>query len=100
MGLGQRGRAKHTPALLEGLVMHDVTHHHHEHDDREKFIKRIEHWVRHNEEHLRGYEEWKDWCERNGLTGIAEILGDVCTRVKEQNALLGKALDILKQGHR
>ncbi|SFM74651.1 hypothetical protein [Thermodesulforhabdus norvegica] len=81
--------------------MHEINHHeHHRLEDREKFIKRIEHWIRHNDEHLTGYEDWKRWCEETGLKEVSEILDKVCAGVREQNELLKQALESLRQSQK
>ena len=36
----------------------------------EKLKKRIEHWIRHNTDHAKTYEEW---AEKTGLAGLSEV---------------------------
>ncbi|MGC8719827.1 MAG: hypothetical protein ACP5TY_07445 [Thermodesulforhabdaceae bacterium] len=95
--------------------MHDTKHHHHHHGhhhghgnhnhndhphesahDLEKFIKRIEHWKHHNEDHLESYREWAIKAEEIGLKDVSELLNKICLKTEEQNALFEKILDILK----
>lgn len=83
-------------------MQHVHDHEHHEHknlNDREKFIKRIELWIRHNEEHLQGYIEWQQRCTSMGLDELTPIFDHICKSVKEQNKLLSKVLNTLKESH-
>jgi hypothetical protein len=61
--------------------MHD--HHHHDHShasdsapaeltETEKVLKRLHHWVHHNDDHAAGY---RDWAERLTAMGHADAAG-------------------------
>ncbi len=82
--------------------MHDVDHHHHHHhegdsqlSDKEKLVKRIEHWIKHNEDHKKTYLEWAEKTRGMGLEDVANALEEVVSLTDEQNRLFEKILNIL-----
>ena len=61
---------------------HDHDHHHH-HDHNhggtempfeEKIIKLLEHWIRHNEDHAKTYQDWANQSKENHLEAVAAII--------------------------
>ena len=56
-------------------------HHHHEHNHgksempfAEKIIKLLEHWIRHNEDHAKTYQDWADQAKEIHLEKVAVII--------------------------
>ncbi len=79
--------------------MHDVNHHHHENEsqlsERDKLIKRIEHWIKHNEDHKNTYMEWAEKTRGMNLEDVASALEEVASLANKQNELFEKILNIL-----
>lgn len=58
---------------------HDHDHHHHggtEMTFEEKIIKLLEHWISHNEDHAKTYQDWADQAETHHLTEAAALIKD------------------------
>jgi len=82
--------------------MHDENHgcHDHHHDElglteREKFQKRIEHWLHHNTEHEKAYLEWADKAREVGLNDVALLLEVIAEQGRVQNRLFEKIMNLL-----
>lgn len=84
---------------------HDHHHHHHHHEEAssqqkpseiEKLTKVVEHWIHHNEEHARSYEEWARRAREMGQEQVALILEQVSRETALQNQNFEKALSLLK----
>ena len=83
---------------------HDHDHHHpHDHDHHhphapeamsfgDKLIKRLEHWHRHNEDHLGDYEQWVAEAERQGHPQVAVHLREVAALTRRISERLARAL--------
>jgi hypothetical protein len=63
---------------------HDRGHghgHHHEIKSgltfKEKMIKLLDHWVKHNHDHAANYQDWAEKAKTNGLPEIGVLLEDV-----------------------
>ncbi len=61
--------------------MSDHTHHHHHHNNddtvltfEEKFVKLLEHWIKHNEDHADTYRDWMKKLEGSKVANAAEVL--------------------------
>jgi hypothetical protein len=61
----------------------DHHHHHHNHDISstlsfgDKLIKRLEHWIKHNDEHAETYRNWAEKAKENGMEKTGELLEEV-----------------------
>ncbi len=81
--------------------MHEINHKH-DHgiegtlSEREKLLKRIEHWKHHNEEHIKNYKEWALNVEKMGLKDVSFLLEEVCKKAEEQGMLFQKIIDLIK----
>ena len=60
---------------------HDHDHkHHHDHDIQstltfdEKMIKLLEHWIKHNDDHVRTYRDWGQKAKDKGMPETASLL--------------------------
>ena len=59
--------------------MSDHIHDHHHDDDKvltfeEKFVKLLEHWIKHNEDHADTYRKWMGKVEGSKVAGAYEVL--------------------------
>ena len=71
---------------MKGVVM----------DFTEKARIRIEHWVKHNEDHLQEYETFAHELEAAGKNESARHIRETATLMAESTNHLGKALRFLK----
>ncbi|MBW1648163.1 MAG: hypothetical protein JRJ72_08635 [Deltaproteobacteria bacterium] len=82
-------------------------HHHHEHDHGHghphddtpaampfaaKLVKRLEHWHRHNEDHLGDYQQWVAQADRQGHPRVAAHLREVAELTRQISERLAQAL--------
>ena len=77
---------------------HDHDHEHHHHDApaampfAEKLVKRLEHWHRHNEDHLGDYQQWVAEADRQGHSRVAAHLREVSALTRQISERLAQAL--------
>lgn len=78
---------------------HDHTHDHdhsHGHDREmpfaEKLSRLLEHWVQHNEEHVRSYREWAGKARDDGLSDAAAQIDRAAEATTSVTELFQKAL--------
>lgn len=64
-------------------------------DDVEKSKIRLSHWISHNLEHLKGYEEVAGLLESQSLTAVAETIRRGVGLVQQANEEFEKALSLL-----
>ena len=69
-------------------------HHHHYHHEKteaktlnEKLKILVNHWIEHNNSHMKEYEKWRQLAEKEDAIDIAEILKEVCEKVAEIDKL-------------
>ena len=74
-------------------------HGHHHHGDgesrlsfEEKLVKRLEHWIAHNEDHARTYREWAELTSQQGMSALAALLEEVAQATSDINGTLQKAV--------
>lgn len=89
---------------------HEHNHHHHHHHHKpaggnetensltfqDKLIKRIEHWVDHNEEHVGNYREWAKQSGENEFQDVAQLLEETATAAAGVSRKLEKILKAIK----
>jgi len=63
--------------------------------DLEKLKHLLQHWMEHNDAHVKTYGEWTDKAEDMGRKDIAELLKQITDDSKKLNDLFGKAIDII-----
>ena len=61
---------------------HDNGHHHHhevksELTFKEKMIKLLDHWMKHNQDHATTYKDWAEKAKANELSDIGVVLEEV-----------------------
>ena len=64
-------------------------------DFQEKVRVRIEHWIRHNEDHLQEYEELAGELDQAGENESAKHITNMVALVEESNQYLRRALETL-----
>ncbi len=80
--------------------MHDIHNHHENHEhgqmsETEKLVKRVEHWIKHNDEHKKTYLEWAEKALKMNLKEVSDYLRNVAKLTDEQNDLFRKILKAL-----
>ncbi len=88
-------------------------HHHHQHhepvagDDtkeslsfQEKLVKRIEHWIDHNEEHVGNYRDWARRCGEKGFQEVVELLEETAGTAAGVGQKLEKILKTIKTSNK
>ncbi len=61
--------------------------------DLEKLKHLLEHWIEHNDDHVKTYTEWAKKAEALGRTELSDILMQIAEENKKQEALFKKALE-------
>ena len=61
-------------------------------DDIQKCAIRLKHWIDHNLDHLKGYEEVAETLETQGVTVAAEQIRKGIRLIEDANAAFGSAL--------
>jgi ferritin len=64
--------------------------------DRDKLIRMFEHWLQHNEDHARSYEDWAGRARTMGEQEALQLLQDMAVSAREQNERLAKVVEKLK----
>ena len=78
-------------------------HHHHDHETtsdlsfEEKLIIRLEHWVKHNDDHAETYNDWAQMAKENDLEEAGVLLDDVATMTRLITAKFEETLATLKK---
>jgi hypothetical protein len=65
-------------------------------DFTEKAVIRIEHWIRHNENHLQEYKTFAHELEKAGKHEGSQYLQEVQALIRESNNCLVKALHTIE----
>ena len=83
-----------------------MTHHHHEHHHdhdvkseltfKEKLIKLLEHWTKHNRDHAATYQEWAEKAADNEMPEIGALLGEVHALSMRIDDMFQKAADTVR----
>jgi hypothetical protein len=61
----------------------------------EKLKHLLEHWIEHNEAHVKTYSEWSLKAETLGEKELAGILGQVVEESRKLDGLFKKAMELL-----
>jgi len=62
----------------------------------EKLKHLIEHWIEHNEAHVKTYGEWASKAEALGEDELSGVLRQIVEESRKLNGLFGKAMEIIK----
>ena len=63
----------------------------------EKLRHLLEHWIEHNKDHVRRYQEWADKAEALGEERLAGILKNISTESERLEDLFKKALETIQK---
>lgn len=82
---------------------HDHQTHEHHHPsggsgtltDRDKLRKMIEHWIDHNVEHAKSFEQWAERARDMGEAGVADIIDRAARDMTQLNETFAEALTAL-----
>jgi G3E family GTPase len=82
---------------------HDHPHdHHHHHGQQEsdlsfdrKLVKRLEHWITHNDDHARTYREWSDRTAEEGMPSVSRLLTEAAQATTEISRKLENAIRMI-----
>ena len=61
----------------------------------EKLKHLLEHWIEHNDAHVRTYEEWAEKADTLGRPDLARVLGQIADETGKLDDLLKKAIKII-----
>jgi rubrerythrin len=61
----------------------------------EKLKHLLEHWIEHNDAHVRTYDEWADKADALGRSDLAQVLREIANETGRLDELLKKAMDIM-----
>jgi hypothetical protein len=84
---------------------HDHGHHHHHKNSeseltvREKAVKMIEHWIKHNQDHSKTYRDWADKLKKENLQEAATLLDEVAGIHDGINEKFQQAADMIRKNH-
>ncbi len=63
--------------------------------EMEKLKHLLEHWIDHNESHVKNYEEWALKMDNSGENKLSEILKQIAEESKKLEGLFKKAIEII-----
>lgn len=72
--------------MFEGIVMTEEL-------DNKKLSHLIDHWVEHNESHIKSFKDWAERAKKDGFLEASEDIFEAAKKVEEANDLLTKAKD-------
>jgi len=64
-------------------------------NDIQKSIIRLRHWIDHNLEHMKGYDEVAKLLEKNSFVAVADMIRQGTRLIEEANSQFEKALESL-----
>ena len=64
----------------------------------EKLIKRLEHWVKHNNDHAESYKEWAKKAKTNEMEKTGKLLEDVAEMTRLISMKFEEAIRDVKRG--
>ena len=59
---------------------------------KDKIVKRIEHWIKHNNDHVNNYNDWAQKAKAEGLDKVSSLLIEVANMSQEMNNKFEEAL--------
>lgn len=63
--------------------------------DLDKLKHLLQHWIEHNNDHVKTYEEWASKSEELGQKDLAVILGRIADETKKLESLFQQASKII-----
>lgn len=82
-----------------------MTHHHHDHEIQrtlsfdEKMIKRLEHWIKHNEDHAQTYRDWAQKAKEKNKSKAALMLEDAAEMTLAISKKFELAIKFMGEGY-
>lgn len=61
----------------------------------EKLKHLLEHWIEHNDAHVRTYEEWAEKADTLGRPDLARVLGKIAGETGKLDLLLKEAINLI-----
>jgi len=61
----------------------------------EKSIKRLSHWIHHNEDHAHNYREWASQFDQHQLPGVKALLESAAELTEQINKILEEARQLI-----
>lgn len=81
--------------------------HHHDHNHRhdipstlsfdKKMIKRLEHWIKHNDDHAQTYRDWAKKAKENDMDNVGSLLEDVAEMTVLISTKFNEALETARK---
>ena len=63
--------------------------------EREKLERLLEHWIKHNDDHIKTYREWSEKAKAQDLQDVATLLEEACEITGSLNELFKRAIEKL-----
>ena len=63
--------------------------------EREKLERLLEHWIKHNDDHIRNYREWSEKAKAQNLHEVGTLLEEACEKTGSLNKLFERAIEKL-----
>lgn len=79
---------------------HEGHHHHHSESSLsfdQKMEKLLEHWLKHNTDHIETYRSWARKAKENGLNDMSALLEDIASASLGLNKKFEDAAKLLKK---
>ncbi len=79
---------------------HEGHHHHHSESSmsfEQKMEKLLEHWLKHNTDHIETYRSWAQKAKENGLNDMSALLEDIASLSSDLNKKFEDAAKLLKK---
>ena len=80
---------------------HDHDHHHHDTSGTlsfdEKMIKRLEHWIKHNDDHAETYKDWAQRAKENHMDQAGSLLEDIAEMTVKISKKFEEAIEAVKK---
>jgi hypothetical protein len=81
---------------------HGHDHHHADHSGatltfEDKFIKLLDHWVKHNDDHAQNYRDWAHKAQHQGLPEVETLLQDAARLTDDISVKFNQAAELIKK---
>ena len=61
----------------------------------EKSLKRLAHWIHHNEDHAQSYQQWSDDFHKNGFPQAATLMESAVGLTEQINQIFNEAMHLI-----
>jgi len=82
---------------------HDHNHHDDNHETNstipfdKKMVKLLEHWIKHNSDHVETYMEWAKKAKENDMEKVFVLLNEAAERTLGMNMIFKEALSLISK---